>query len=75
LSPVFYPVSVLPPSYRFWIYLNPLTFFIEQTRDVMIWGRMPDWAGLVIYFMAATAIAWGGLFWFQKSRKGFADVM
>ncbi|MGC2458711.1 MAG: ABC transporter permease [Gallionellaceae bacterium] len=75
LSPVFYPVSILPPSYQFWIYLNPLTFFIEQTRDVMIWGRMPNWAGLVIYSMVATAIAWGGLFWFQKSRKGFADVM
>ncbi len=75
LSPVFYPVSVLPPAYQFWIYLNPLTFFIEQTRDVMVWGRMPDWTGLVMYFMGATAIAWGGLLWFQKSRKGFADVM
>jgi lipopolysaccharide transport system permease protein len=75
LSPVFYPVSALPEKFRFWIMVNPLTFIIEQAREVLIWGRMPNWTGLSLYTVAAMLIAWGGYAWFQKTRKGFADVL
>jgi len=75
LSPVFYPVSALPESVQPWLHLNPLTFIIEQTRDVLIWGRMPDWGGLTLYLIGAGIFAWLGYFWFQKTRKGFADVL
>lgn len=75
LSPVFFPVSALPESFQPWLNLNPLTFIIEQTRDVLIWGRMPDWEGLTLYLIGAGIFAWLGYFWFQKSRKGFADVL
>jgi lipopolysaccharide transport system permease protein len=75
LSPVFYPVASLPKEYRPWIMSNPLTFIIEQAREVLIWGRLPDWPGLGIYTLAATAVAWAGFAWFQKTRKGFADVL
>ena len=54
---------------------NPLTFIIEQAREVLVWGRLPDWAGLGIYTLAATVVAWVGYAWFQKTRKGFADVL
>jgi lipopolysaccharide transport system permease protein len=75
LSPVFYPVSAVPEKFRPWIMANPLTFIIEQGRDVLIWGHLPEWSGLAIYTLAATAVAWAGYAWFQKTRKGFADVL
>ena len=75
LSPVFYPITALPEPYRIFLHLNPLTFIIEQTRAVLIWGKLPDWTGLAIYLAAGLAAAWAGLFWFQKARKGFADVL
>jgi lipopolysaccharide transport system permease protein len=75
LSPVFFPITALPDAYRPIIMANPLTFIIEQAREVLIWGRLPDWAGLGIYGLAATAVAWAGYAWFQKTRKGFADVL
>jgi lipopolysaccharide transport system permease protein len=75
LSPVFYPVSVLPEDYRLLLHLNPLTFIIEQTRDVLIWGKLPNWIGLGIYFLCGLVIAWLGILWFQETRKGFADVL
>jgi len=75
LSPVFYPVSALPPVYRPLVYLNPLTFVIEQTRDVLIWGKLPDWPGLLVYTLCSIAIAWLGFIWFQRTRRGFADVL
>lgn len=75
LSPVFYPVTAVPERFRPFIMANPLTFIIEQARDVLIWGQLPNWWGLGAYTLAATAIAWAGYAWFQKTRKGFADVL
>ena len=75
LAPVFYPVNAVPEAFRGYIMANPLTFIIEQARDVMIWGNLPDWQGLGIYFAVAILIACAGFAWFQKTRKGFADVL
>lgn len=75
LSPVFYPVTAVPERFRSFITANPLTFIIEQAREVLIWGHLPNWMGLIAYTVAATAIAWAGYAWFQKTRKGFADVL
>ena len=75
LSPVFYPVTAVPEKFRLFIMVNPLTFIIEQARDVLIWGHLPNWVGLGIYTVAATVVAWAGYALFQKTRKGFADVL
>ncbi|KQP46184.1 ABC transporter permease [Pseudorhodoferax sp. Leaf274] len=75
LAPVFYPVTALPQSMQAWLFLNPLTFIIEQARSVLIWGKAPDWLGLGVYMLVAVFVAWAGYAWFQKTRKGFADVL
>lgn len=75
LSPVFYPASALPEDYRFLLYSNPLTPAIEYSRDVLYWGRQPDFMMLAVYLFAAALVAWLGFAWFQKTRKGFADVL
>jgi lipopolysaccharide transport system permease protein len=75
LSPVFYPVTAVPERFLPFIMANPLTFIIEQAREVLIWGHLPNWTGLGIYTLAATVVAWAGYAWFQKTRKGFADVL
>jgi lipopolysaccharide transport system permease protein len=75
LAPVFYPVTAIPEEFRPWLMANPLTFIIEQAREVLIWGRLPDWEGLGLYSLVAVAVAWVGYAWFQKTRKGFADVL
>jgi len=75
LSPVFFPASALPEAYRSLLYINPLTPVIEQTRDVLFWGKAPDFAMLGSYLIATSIIAWLGFAWFQKTRKGFADVL
>jgi len=75
LSPVFFPLSAIPERWRSVMLANPLTFIIEQSRNVLIWGRLPDWTGLGLYCLAALLFAWLGYAWFQKTRKGFADVL
>ena len=75
LSPIFFPAAALPENIRNFLFLNPLTFIIEQTRDVLLVGSMPDWQGLGGCLLIYGAFAWLGLVWFQKTRKGFADVL
>ena len=75
LSPVFYPVASLPEKYRTLIYANPLTFIIEQARDVLVWGRLPDWPMLGLYTLVGVIVGWLGFVAFQKTRRGFADVL
>lgn len=75
MSPVFYPVSTLPAEYQVWLQLNPLTFIIEEGRNTLIFGRMPEINQWGILFAASVFIAWIGFAWFQKTRKGFADVL
>ncbi|MCW2278997.1 ABC transporter permease [Heliophilum fasciatum] len=75
MSPVFYPVSALPEAYQSFLLLNPLTLIIEESRKVLIFGSMPDWPALGIAWLAGLVIAAGGFWWFQKTRRGFADVL
>jgi lipopolysaccharide transport system permease protein len=75
LAPVFFPVKNLPPEFQPLIMANPLTFIIEQARDVLIWGKMPDFIGLLNYFIIALIVFWAGFVAFQKMRKGFSDVL
>jgi len=75
LSPVFYPLSLIPAEYRWAYYLNPLTFVIESTRELVIFGRMPSIVAWGAYCAVSVVVAWMGFAWFQKTRRGFADVL
>ena len=73
MAPILYPKTALPEQFQIFLYLNPITFVIEQFRDLALWGRLPNWTGLGIYTAAALVFSWGSLAWFQKTRRGFAD--
>lgn len=75
LSPIFYPATALPADYQRLLFLNPLTPVVELARDVLYWGKAPDFALLGVYWLVAMAISWLGFAWFQSTRKGFADVL
>lgn len=75
LSSAIVPVETLPTEYQALFRLNPLTFIIDQAREVAFWGRTPDWAGLGLYFLGALGFAYAAHAVFQKTRRGFADVL
>jgi lipopolysaccharide transport system permease protein len=75
LSAVFYPLTALPEKYQGWLRLNPLVLIISESRNVLIFGKLPDWYSLGIALLAGLSIAIAGFWWFQKMRKGFADVI
>ncbi|WP_024645465.1 ABC transporter permease [Pseudomonas syringae] len=75
LSPVLYPVAALPEVYRPWLQMNPLTYIIEESRSVLLFGNLPHWGSLGIAIAIGAVIAAMGFWFFQKTRKGFADVI
>jgi len=75
LAPILYPKEFIPEPYRDWMYLNPLTVIVEASQDVLVWGRPPSWIHLGLYAVLACVFAWLAFAWFERSRKGFADVL
>lgn len=75
MSPVFYPVSAVPQEWRWVITINPIATFIELTRGALLFGAWPRPAPLAAMWGIGLATAWIGFFWFQRTRKGFADVL
>jgi lipopolysaccharide transport system permease protein len=75
MSAVFYPVSALPEQYQGVLRLNPLVLIINESRKSLVLGELPDWISILIALLISLAIAFLGFWWFQKVRKGFADVI
>lgn len=75
LSPIFYPVTAVPEEFRPIMYANPITSVVEQVRGALMWGTKPNWNSFAVSFLVSFLIAWLGFAWFQKTRKGFGDVI
>jgi len=75
LSPIFFPASALPELIQDILIFNPLLVPIEQIRDLLFWGKVPDITTWFAYSLFALVVAWLGFAWFQKTRKGFSDVL
>ncbi|MEW9625038.1 ABC transporter permease [Rhodanobacter geophilus] len=75
LSSAIVPVSILPPPIQTLFYLNPLTFFIDQARLVVLAGGLPNWTALAFATVGGVLVAWLGHAWFMATRRGFADVL
>ena len=75
LSPVFYPASAVPENWRWAIDWNPIAAFIELARGALLFGAWPRPEVLAVLWILGAGVAWLGFFWFQRTRKGFADVL
>lgn len=75
LSPVFYPASAASPVVRQLIYLNPLTYPMEALRAVLVIGEQPDWRHWLAYTAVCCVTFLAGLWFFQRTRPVFADVI
>ena len=75
MTPIFYPLSVVPEGVRFIYAANPLGYIVEDARRVLLWGEVPNWSWMLVGSLIGALFAWLGYVWFQKARRGFADVL
>ena len=75
MSPIFYSVEQVPQGVR-WLYnFNPLTFVIESTRGILFFDRGLSLSAYAAYWCAALIVFFFGYWFFNKARRGFADVL
>lgn len=75
LSPIFYPLESVPEQVRPLMYLNPLTIPILEFRNLVIWGRFPNFVNMGLYTVVSLIIFYAGWWWFQRTKRVFADVL
>ncbi len=74
VTPVIFPVSIVPAQWRWALYLNPMTGLVEGFRSAFL-GKAFDLAGLGISFAVAVCVFALGVFYFEKVERRFADII
>jgi len=72
LTPIFYPIDIVPPQYRVFIWLNPLYYLIECFRTPIYNGVLPPTEYLVYGGLAAMTALIVGWWFFSRSVDRFA---
>jgi len=75
LTPVIYPVSIVPRSYQWILALNPMTGAIQTFKTVFLGTGSIDWMILSISATASVVFLIIGLAYFLKTEKTFADII
>ncbi|HAT8606378.1 ABC transporter permease [Legionella pneumophila] len=75
LSPVFYSIKKIPPEFQPYLFINPLTYIIEQAREMMVFGVLPDLSSFLLYFSFCLGCSYLGFYWFQTTREEFAEIL
>ncbi len=75
LTPILYPENLIPPEYHLLVDLNPVAPLIRSYRQILLEGRMPDWRGLTVTLIFAVVCFYFGYWWFERTKKAFADVL
>jgi lipopolysaccharide transport system permease protein len=75
LTPIFYPENIIPPKYQWMVNLNPMAPLVRNYRRILLEGRAPDWRGLGVTMIFALVCFVFGYWWFQRTKKAFADIL
>ena len=74
-SPVVYPVSIIPAQWRLLYSLNPLVGVIEGFRWALLGKGSLDFSIMVVSGTIVVALLLGGIIYFKKMERTFADVI
>jgi lipopolysaccharide transport system permease protein len=73
LTPIVYPASLVPPRFRAWIELNPLTSLVELYRQAFLGGRPAIVPGTGALALAAGVLLCAGFLLFGRLKAAFVD--
>jgi lipopolysaccharide transport system permease protein len=75
LSPIIYPVGIIPQRFQFLVNLNPMALLITAYRDIFVYNRTPDWFSLVYPAALGIALLVFGYRHFKANEDRFADMI
>lgn len=71
LTPIFYPVNIIPDQFKWLVAANPLFYMIQHFRATILYGVVPNIELNFICFMNAMGAFLIGLFVFYKAQDKF----
>lgn len=71
LTPVIYPISILPPSIKIIVLANPLTNMLQMLREVMFNRGIPSFGAVMLGVAEAIVALAIGLYVFYKNQDQF----
>ena len=71
LTPVIYPMSILPGIIRIIVLLNPLTNILQMFRNVMLYNALPSFMSVCVGIIEAVVALITGLYVFYKNQDQF----
>ena len=74
-SPVAYPVSLIPEKWRLLYSLNPMAGVIEGFRWALLGKQSPAFGVIAISAVMVVALLVGGVVFFKRMERTFADVV
>jgi ABC-type polysaccharide/polyol phosphate export permease len=75
VTPIFYPIEIVPEQYQFIFRLNPLFHLIQIFRDPIYAGTWPDMTNLAMAMAYSVAMLFIGWWYFERSRRAFASYL
>jgi len=75
LTPIMYPVEIIPQKYRFVFSLNPMSVIINAYKQTILGGGQPNYTSLAIAFFMSVFVLFIGFYIFKKSEGQFADYV
>lgn len=75
LTPIFYPVSMVPERYFFLYMLNPMATIVHSYRNVIFYGAPPEGGYLVITVATSLVVFFIGITFFRRLESRFAEVL
>src|SRR6266567_321814 len=75
LTPILYPLSLVPESMKGWVAANPFSYFVERLRDALLDGRLAIGWGDAVAVVAAVALFVGGRWVFLRLSPHFEDFV
>ena len=74
VSPVIYPMSIIPARYRTVYALNPMVGVVEGFRAAVLRTGPIPWGALGVSFVVGAVLLATGTLYFRRTERIFADV-
>ena len=75
LTPIFYPVSLVPDGFRQWLYLNPIAPLMDAFHDVLYRNHMPNANALLVLFVLTCVVLTFATAMFNRCKPTFAEAL
>lgn len=74
-TPIVYFPEHIPPAFQHLVVYNPMFHLVKGFQDIIMYGRAPQWDGIMVVGACSLLLLGGSLFLFRKASAEMVDVL